>query len=188
MSNRPDPDALRDLGESTTNVANAWAGAEDYLSRGLKAWTRQAIGGDRAVAVRTALAACELVLDAYPPDDAAPAPRQYLDDVIAAIRRWLAEPTREHQELARGALDVTRQLHAWQQSEDVAKYWILEAIDHACLAVWSGARSSYIVPLDFTTCAARAVTCVLHAMLDLGIPEAKAIDTVTAAVRDATTR
>jgi hypothetical protein len=187
MSERPDPDALRELGHQTTNVANAWAGAADYLSRGLKQWTRQAIGADRALAVRAAIAVCDLVVDRYPeqPDDKLP-PRKYIDDMIAVIRRWLDDPSRENQELVRSLLDVTRDAHAWQREDDVAPFWILEAVDHACLAVWSGQKSSYIVPLDYATCAARSVACVLHALRDAGVPEKQAVDMIVDVVDEIT--
>jgi hypothetical protein len=79
-------------------------------------------------------------------------------------------------------LDVTRSAHAWQQESDVASFWILEAVDHASLAVWSGERASYIVPMDYATCAARSVACVLHAMLDAGTLEAPAITSIVDAV------
>lgn len=187
MITRLDPESLRELGESTTNVANAWAGATDYLSRGLKAWARQQIGRDRTVAVRAAVAACELVAPSYPanPGEGLPS-RTYIDSMLAVIRRWLDEPSHKNQELVRSSLDVTRQAHAWQQDKDVAPFWILEAIDHACLAVWSGERSSYIVPLDYATCAARSIACVLHALLDAGVSEDKAVEDVTGAVRSIT--
>jgi hypothetical protein len=182
---KPDPEQLRDLGENVTNVENAWAGATDYLSRGLKAWTRLTIGRDRALAVRAALAACELVIDKYTSDQEGLPPRKYLDDMVVAIKRWLEAPTRENTEAVRSSLDVTRSAHAWQRETDVAPFWILEAVDHTCLVVWSGERASYIVPMDFATCAARAVACVLHAMLDAGVPEAQAVGAIVDAVRGA---
>jgi len=182
---KPDPEELRELGENSTNVANAWAGATDYLSRGLKTWTRQMIGRDRAVAVRAALAACSLVIDSYRADQPELPPRKYLDDMLAAIRRWLDDPSRENTELVRSSLDVTRSAHAWQREQDVAPFWILEAVDHTSLTVWSGERASYIVPMDFATCAARAITCVLHAMLDAGQDEAQACAAIVDAVRNA---
>lgn len=183
----PDPEQLRELGENSTNVANAWAGAADYLSRGLKAWTRQTIGRDRVVAVRAAVAACALVVDSYGEGQPGLPPRKYVDEMIAAIRSWLDEPSRENAEAVRLLLDVTRSAHAWQREQDVAPFWILDAVDHASLAVWSGERASYIVPMDYATCAARSVACVLHAMLDAKVSEATAIaaigDAVSAAVR-----
>jgi hypothetical protein len=39
--------------------------------------------------------------------------------------------------------------------------------------------------MDFATSSARAITCVLHAMLYLGIAEDKAVDAITGAVRSA---
>lgn len=179
---RPDPDTLRELGENSTNVANAWAGAADCLSRGLKVWTRRTIGLDRVVAVRAAVVACALVVDRYAEGQSGLPPRKYVDDMMAAIRSWLDDPSREAAEAVRLLLDVTRSAHAWQRDEDVAQFWILDAIDHASLAVWSGERASYIVPMDFATCAARAVACVLHAMLDAKIPETTAIAAITEAV------
>jgi hypothetical protein len=182
---KPDPEELRELGENATNVSQPWAGATDYLSRGLKVWTRQLIGSDRVVAVRAALAACSLVIDAYRADQAELPPRKYLDDMLVAIRRWLDDPSRENTELVRSSLDVTRSAHAWQREVDVAPFWILEAVDHTSLTVWSGERASYIIPMDFGTCAARAITCVLHAMLDAGQAEDQACAAIVDAVRGA---
>jgi hypothetical protein len=48
--------------------------------------------------------------------------------------------------------------------------------------VWAGERSSYIVPLDFGTCAARSIACVLHALLLQGTPEEQAVDMLTGVV------
>lgn len=177
MSDRPGPEELTELGESTTNVANAWAGANEYLSRGLVEWTRRQITDNRAHAVRAALAACELVVPKFPTERVEGlAPKKYVDDMIATIKRWLAEPTHENSAAVRSSLDVTREAHAWQRDQDVAPYWILEAVDHTCLAVWSGERASYIVPMDFATCGARAVACVLHALTDMGeTPERAAV-------------
>jgi hypothetical protein len=183
---KPDPEFLRDLGENTTNVANAWAGARDFLSRGLKEWVKRQMGADRLRAVRAAVAACALVAPRYPEQPAQGLPgRSYIDGMLAQVRRWLEDPSEKNSELVRSMLDVTRQAHAWQREEDAAPFWILEAVDHASLAVWAGAKSSYIVPMDFATCASRAVACVLHAMLDAGEPEMEAVDVVTAAVRTA---
>ncbi len=55
-------------------------------------------------------------------------------------------------------------------------------MDHASLAVWAGERSSYIVPLDYSTCAARSIACVLHAMLLVTWTEQQAVDTLTGIV------
>jgi hypothetical protein len=183
MSDRPDEAALTELGENVTNVENAWAGAKDYLARGLKVWTRREIGDDQRHAVRAALAACSLVAPLYP--EQAPelhAPRRYIDDMMAAIARWLEEPTREHQERVRSMLDVTRDRHAWQDEHDLDHFWTLEAVDHASLAVWSGERSSYIVPVDYATSAARSVACVLHALTTRGEPKDRAVAAVVDAV------
>jgi hypothetical protein len=183
---RPDEASLIELGQSSTNAATAWAGAKDYLSRGLKDWTRRAIGDDQRTAVRAALAACQLVVPAYPEE--APelhAPRRYIVDMIAAIQRWLDDPTREHQELVRSMLDVTRDRHAWQDEHDLDHFWTLEAVDHASLAVWSGERSSYIVPLDYATSATRSIACVFHALLTRGEPKERAVAAVTGAVLSA---
>ena len=54
--------------------------------------------------------------------------------------------------------------------------------------MWAGERSSYIVPLDFATCSARAVACVLHAQLVGGVPEQAAIAQLTGAVLGAAGR
>lgn len=183
MSERPDEAALLELGQSSTNAATAWAGASDYVSRGLKVWTRQMIGDDQPTAVRVALAACSLVVRSYP--TAAPelrAPRHYIDEMMTAIAGWIADPTRVRQERIRSMLDVTRDRHAWQDEHDLDHFWTLEAVDHASLAVWSGERSSYIVPLDYATSAARSVTCVLHALLTRGEPKPRAIASVVNAV------
>jgi len=183
MSERPDPEALRELGESSTNVSNAWAGAEEYLSQGLVVWARRHIAEDQKVAVKAAVAACRLVIESYPTDGAdAHAPKQYVDDMLAKIQRWIDNPSNTNKEAVRSSLDTTRQLHAWQGHQTSPHFWILEAVDHASLAVWAGERSSYIVPLDFATCAARAVACVLHSQLVRGVPEVTAVDQLTGAV------
>ena len=179
---KPDPEELRELGENVTNVSSAWAGAPDYLSRGLKAWTRTLVGGDRRKSVGAALAACELVVANYVPDQQGLPPKSYIDHMLASIRHWLDEPSRENTERVRSSLDVTRSAHAWQRDQDVAPFWILDAVDHASLAVWSGERASYIVPMDYGTCAGRAVTCVLHALLDTGMDENQAVAAVVGAV------
>src|SRR5678816_4352792 len=108
------------------------------------------------------------IRDRYKADREGLPPRKYIDDMMELIQRWLEEPSRDNTELVRSALDVTRSAHAWQHAEDVESFWILESVDHASLAVWSGERASYIVPMDFATSAARAISCVLHAMLDGG--------------------
>jgi hypothetical protein len=187
MTDRPNHETLRELGESSTNASNAWAGADDYLSRGLVVWTRRAVEDNQAVAVKAALAACALVVDGYPQDGAdAQAPRRYIDDMLATINRWLDNPSHNNKETVRSSLDTTRQLHAWQGHQTSPQFWTLEAVDHTCLAVWSGERSSYIVPLDFATSAARAVTCVLHALVAGGATEAAATDAVVGVVLSAT--
>lgn len=186
MTERPDPDALRELGESTTNVASAWAGAEEYLSRGLVGWTRMQVANDQNLAVRAAVAACKLVIDRYPPDGAdAHAPKSYVEGMLQKIQRWVENPSNSNKEAVRGALDTTRQLHAWQGHADSEHFWILEAVDHASMGVWSGERASYIVALDYATCVARSIACVLHALLCAGVPEAQAVDRIATAVLDA---
>jgi hypothetical protein len=188
MSERPDPETLRELGESSTNVANAWAGAEEYLSQGLVVWARRQIADDQKLAVRAAVAACKLVLDRYPTDGAdAHAPKQYVDDMVAKINRWVENPSNTNREAVRTSIDTTRQLHAWQGHATSSHFWILEAVDHASLAVWAGERSSYIVPLDYGTCSARSIACVLHALLVGGAAEdaavAQVVDAVVTVVR-----
>ena len=184
LPDRPDPDSLRDLGEGSTNVANAWAGADEYLSQGLVAWARRQLAADQKAAVKAALAACKLVIDKYPTEGAdAQAPKQYIDDMLAKVQRWLDNPSNNNKEAVRSSLDTTRQLHAWQGHEASQHFWILEAVDHASLAVWAGERSSYIVPLDYSTCAARSIACVLHALLLGHMPEKQAVDALTAVVR-----
>jgi len=186
MSERLDAEALRELGESSTNVSNAWAGAEEYLSQGLVVWARRAVSDDQPAAVKAAVAACRLVVETYPTDGAdAHAPKQYIDDMLAKIQRWIDNPSNTNKEAVRSSLDTTRQLHAWQGHQTSPHFWILEAVDHASLSVWAGERSSYIVPLDFATCSARAVACVLHAMLVSGVSEASAVDQLTHVVRTA---
>lgn len=184
MSERLDPDALRELGESSTNVSSSWAGAEESLSQGLVVWTRRKIADDQKAAVKAAVAACRLVIESYPTDGAdAHAPKQYVDDMLAKIQRWIDNPSNTNKEAVRSTLDTTRQLHAWQGHQTSPHFWILEAVDHASLAVWAGERSSYIVPLDYATCAARAVACVLHAQLVSGLSETSAVDQLTGVVR-----
>lgn len=182
---KPDPELLREIGVNSTNVETAWAGAANDLERGLNTWTRGTIGRDQQIAVRAALMACALVTDRYKPDRPGLPPREYIENMLAAIRRWLDEPTREHADAVRGLLDVTRSAHAWQQSEDVTSFWILDAVDHASLAVWTGQKASYIVPTDYATTAARSIACVLHAMLDSGTPEADAVSAIVDAVYNA---
>jgi len=184
MSERPNAEALRELGQNTTNVSNAWAGARDYLSQGLKTWARQTIADDRMHAVRAALAAIRLVSESYPLEGGQ-APKKYIDGMIGTIERWVQNPSHNNCEAVRHALDITRQVHAWQTPDDIPHFWILEAVDHACLAVWSGERSSYIVPIDFASCAARSITCVLHAMVASGTEPEKATALLVDAVRRA---
>lgn len=182
-SDRPDPESLRELGESSTNVSNAWAGADEYLSQGLVQWVRRTLFSDQKAAVKAAIAACRLVVENYPTDGAdAQAPKQYIDDMLAKVQRWIDNPSNINKEAVRSSIDTTRQLHAWQGHADHAHFWILEAVDHASLAVWAGERSSYIVPLDFSTCAGRSIACVLHALLVSGTPEQTAIDLLTGVV------
>jgi hypothetical protein len=184
---QPDPEMLRAIGENDTNVASGWGGAPDTLSRGLKQWAKLTVANDRKVAVSAAIAACALVADKYTVDQPGLPPKSYIDHMLASIRRWLDEPSRENTERVRSSLDVTRSAHAWQHEEDVTAFWVLDAVDHASLAVWSGERASYITPMDFGTCAARAVTCVLHALHDSGVSEREAIDAVVAAVNSCLT-
>ena len=186
MTYTPDPDFLRELGETSTNASNAWAGAENYLIQGLVHWIRQQVSDDQKVAVKSAVAACNLVIDQYPAEGAdAQAPKQYVDDMLAKVQRWLDNPSNTNKEAVRSSLDTTRQLHAWQGHQEDKNFWILEAVDHASLAVWAGERSSYIVPLDFGTCTARSLACVLHALLLAGISEANAVAEVVGAMTQA---
>jgi len=179
---KPDPELLREIGINSTNVEIAWAGAANDLARGLNTWTRGTIGRDRGIAVRAALMTCMIVTERYKADRPGLPPREYIDNMLVLLRRWLDEPTKDNTEAVRSALDVTRSAHAWQQDDDVASFWILEAVDHASLAVWSGERASYIVPMDYATCAARSVACVLHAMLDAGVLEGPAVESIVEAV------
>lgn len=181
----PDPETLRELGESSTNVANAWAGAEEYLTQGLVVWARRMVADDQKLAVRAAVACCKFVLDRYPTDGAdAHAPKQYLDDMLAKINRWVDNPSNTNKEAVRHALDTTRSLHAWQGHAQSSHFWTLEAVDHASLAVWGAERSTYIIPMDYATTSARSITCVLHALLTSGVPEAEAVERVVATVLD----
>jgi hypothetical protein len=179
---KPDPELLREIGINSTNVETSWAGAANDLARGLNTWTRGTIGRDQGIAVRAALMACMLVTDRYKSDRPGLPPREYIDQMLTSIRAWLDEPTKDNTEKVRSQLDVSRSAHAWQQEADVESFWILEAVDHASLAVWTGERASYIVPMDYATCAARSVSCVLHALLDAGTPEAQAISSIVDAV------
>lgn len=182
---KPDPELLREIGANSTNVETAWAGAANDLERGLNTWTRGTIGRDQGIAVRAALMACKLVTDKYRADRPGLPPKSYIDNMIVGIARWLDEPTQPHADEVRSLLDVNRTAHAWQQESDVASFWILEAVDHTSLAVWTGERASYIVPMDYATCAARAIACVLHALLDAGTPEADAVSSIVDSVHNA---
>lgn len=174
MTERSDLANLRALGEPRIHD---WAGASESIGAGLVEWTRLAISHDQQLAVRASLDACALVMDDYPGGGTAPAPRAYLEHMVAVIRRWLDAPTREHREAVRSSLDVTRELHAWQ-ADDAAAFWILEAVDHACLTVWAGDRASYIIPVDFATTAGRVIACVFHAMRSAGRDEPRAAGAV----------
>lgn len=186
MTEQPTPETLRELGETSTNASNAWAGAEEYLSQGLVHWMRRNFSDDHKTAVRAALAACRLVADKYPTNsDETQAPKQYIDDMLGRVQRWLDNPSTTNREAVRTSLDATRQLHAWQGYADRAHFWILEAVDHASLAVWAGEKSSYIIPLDFGTCVARSVACVLHALLVSGTKEDAAVEQIANAVSGA---
>jgi hypothetical protein len=179
MTERSDLGNLRALGEPRIHE---WAGATEPISAGLVEWTRLAVGHDQQLAVRSSLDVCALVTADYPSDASAPAPRAYIDRVLATIRTWLDDPSRENREVVRSSLDVTRERHAWQADDDRAAHWILEAVDHSCLTVWAGERASYIIPLDFATTAGRVVACVYHAMRSTGHDEHRAanvlLDTV----------
>jgi hypothetical protein len=84
------------------------------------------------------------------------------------------------------ALGSTMQdiLIRWRRMAGFNAMW-MPGIDHASIAVWAGERSSYIVPLDYGTCAARSIACVLHALLLQGTAEAQAIDMLTGVVGNA---
>lgn len=173
MTQRSDLANLRALGEPRVHD---WAGASEPIGAGLVEWTRLAIAHDQALAVRASLGACALVTGSYPAQGTQ-VPRAYIDGMVAAIARWLEDPSREQREVVRSSLDVTRQAHAWQ-TDDAADFWILEAVDHACLTVWAGERASYIIPVDFATTAGRVVACVFHAMRSAGQSEQAAADAV----------
>ncbi|HEU4734037.1 MAG TPA: hypothetical protein VFT22_39365 [Kofleriaceae bacterium] len=174
MTERSDLANLRALGEPRIHE---WAGASDPIGAGLVEWTRLAVSHDQALAVRSALGACALVAGEFRGSEAAGS-RKYVDDMLAAIGRWLADPSAEHREAVRSSLDFTRQRHAWQTEEDDAQFWIREAVDHACLTVWAGDRASYIIPVDFATTAGRVIACVFHALRTSGHGEQRAADAV----------
>jgi hypothetical protein len=48
--------------------------------------------------------------------------------------------------------------------------------------VWAGERSSYIIPLDYGTCSARSIACVLHALLTSKTAETEAVAQVVETV------
>lgn len=175
MTERSDLANLRALGEPRIHD---WAGAAEPIGAGLVEWTRHAVGHDQRVAVRASLEACALITADYPPAPANLPPRGYLDRMLAAIVRWVEQPTREHSEAVRSALDITRERHAWQSEDDDPQFWILEAVDHACLAVWAGERASYILPVDFATTTGRVIACVYHALRCAGRGEQRAADAV----------
>ena len=171
---RSDLANLRAIGDSRIHE---WAGATRPIAAGLVEWTRLAISHDHRLAVRAALDACALVTGAYP-HEGARAPRAYITDMVSAIERWLAEPTRANLEVVRSALDFTRELHAWQTDDDEPSFWTREAVDHTCLTVWAGEHASYIIPVDFATSAGRVAACVFHAMRASGESEQRAADAV----------
>jgi len=173
MTERSDLANLRALGEPRIHD---WAGASEPIGAGLVEWTRLAIAHDQRLAVRASLGACALVTGAYPATGTQ-APRAYIDNMVAAIGRWLEDPSKDNREVVRSSLDVHRQAHAWQ-TDGTADFWILEAVDHACLTVWAGERASYIIPVDFATTAGRVVACVFHAMRSAGQSEQAAADAV----------
>jgi hypothetical protein len=169
MTERSDLANLRALGEPRIHE---WAGAPAPIDAGLVEWTRLAISHDQQLAVRASLGTCALVTRSYA---GARAPKAYIDHMLAAIQRWVDQPSHEHREAVRSSLDVTRELHAWQTDDD-PQFWILEAVDHACLTVWAGERASYIIPLDFATTAGRVIACVFHAMRSAGQDDQRAAD------------
>ncbi len=176
MTERSDLANLRALGEPRIHE---WGGASEPIGAGLVEWTRLAISHDQQLAVRASLGACALVIGDYPAGGSPRAPRQYVDHMVSVIQRWLDDPSRDNREAVRSSLDVTRELHAWQtDADDDAHFWILEAVDHACLTVWAGERASYIIPVDFATTAGRVVACVFHAMRLGGRGEQRAADAV----------
>lgn len=188
MTERSDLANLRSIGELRIHD---WGGAREPIGAGLVEWTRLAIGHDQRLAVRAALDACALVVGDYPAGATRPAPRAYVERMMAAIERWLDEPTRDNREAVRSSLDVTRERHAWQpeeegDDEDDTAFWILEAVDHGCLTVWAGERASYIVPVDFATTAGRVIACVYHAMRAAGQGEQRAANAVIDVVLRAT--
>jgi len=175
MTERSDLANLRALGEPRIHD---WAGAAEPIGAGLVEWTRLAISHSQKLAVRASLDVCALVTGDYPADATLPAPRAYVDRMLTVIQRWLDQPTHGHREAVRSSLDVTRERHAWQADEDSAAFWILEAVDHACLTVWAGERASYIIPVDFATTAGRVIACVFHAMRSAGHDEQRAANAV----------
>jgi hypothetical protein len=183
MTERSDLANLRALGEPRIHD---WAGASEPIGAGLVEWTRLAISHDQQLAVRASLGACALVASEYRGGGVAPAPRVYVDNMLAAIGRWLDAPTRDNRELVRSSLDFSRQLHAWQTDPDDAQFWILDAVDHACLTVWAGERASYIIPVDFATTAGRVIACVFHAMRSGEHGEQRAADAVIDVVLNVT--
>jgi len=172
MTERSDLANLRAIGEPRIHE---WAGATEPIGAGLVEWTRLAVCHDHRLAVRAALDACASVIGDYP-HEGARAPRAYIMDMVAAIERWLGQPTRENLEVVRSALDFTRELHAWQTDDEEPSFWIREAVDHTCLTVWAGERASYIIPVDFATSAGRVIACVFHALRSSGQSDKSAAD------------
>jgi len=177
MSDLPDLADLRVLGAKTTEV---WAGATDPTTRGLVAWAGRRFGDDREASVRGGLAACKLVVGDMPASD----PRNaYVDNIVGAMETWLAAPTKENQEATMKSLDAMRAQHAWQATEDSAANWILEAVDHCGIAVWSNSGLSiYILPSPPKTSAARGIACAFHALQKLGKSEDEAVKAIVGAI------
>jgi hypothetical protein len=183
MTDRSDLATLRTLGEPRVRDR---AGAAAPIGAGLVEWHRRAVGHDQQVAVRASLEAYALVAADYPAAAARLPPRAYVDRMRAAIRSWIEQPSHDLREAVRSSRDVTREHHAWQTKDDDPQFWILEAVDHACLTVWAGERASYIVPVDDATTAGRVVACVFHAMRSAGHGEPHAAGAVIDVILQAT--
>ena len=133
-----------------SHASEVWAGATDpIVARPRRVDPARRFGDDRdARRARRLVAACKLVVGDYAAAERAAAPRSYVDAMIDAIERWLAEPTQRASAKRRCSVARRRRARSTRgrSTDDAAAFWILEAVDHAGLAVWVGERAVDLHP------------------------------------------